>query len=99
MTLTNGYAAESGGCLAASGNVTLDHTTITHCRAGSGTGQFAYGGGVAGTGDLTVQASTITENTAEGGDKAHGGGLGSRDAPSVGGSVNRGKPLSRGKGE
>src|SRR3982750_1438343 len=31
-TLANGYAPESGGCLAASGNVTLDHTTITHCR-------------------------------------------------------------------
>ena len=87
MTLTNGYAPDSGGCLAASGNVTLEHTTVTHCRAGSGNAQFAYGGGVAVTGDLTVQSSTITENTAEASDKAHGGGLVSLQALSLVDSV------------
>ena len=87
MTLQNGYAEESGGCLAASGNVTLDHATITRCRAGSGTGQFAYGGGLAVTGDLTVQTSTITQNTAEATDKARGGGLISRQALSLVDSV------------
>ena len=87
MTLANGYAPDSGGCLAASGDVTLDHTTVTRCRAGSRNGQFAYGGGVAVTGDLTVQSSTITENTAEATDKAHGGGLASRKALSLVDSV------------
>jgi hypothetical protein len=75
MTLENGYAPDSGGCLAASGSVTLDHVTVTRCRAGSATAQRAYGGGVAVTGDLTVDSSTITENTAEATDKAQGGGL------------------------
>jgi hypothetical protein len=97
MTLANGYAPESGGCLAASGNVTLDHTTITRCRAGSGTGQFAYGGGVAVTGDLTVQSSTITDNTAEASDKAHGGGLVSRNALSLVDSVISDNHLSAAK--
>ena len=87
MTLANGYAPDSGGCLAASGNVTLEHTTVTHCHAGSGNAQFAYGGGVAVTGDLTVQSSTITENMAEASDKAHGGGLVSLQALSLVDSV------------
>jgi hypothetical protein len=87
MTLTNGYAPESGGCLAASGNVTLDHATVTHCRAGSGNGPYAYGGGVAVTGDLTVESSTITQNTAAATDKAQGGGLASMNALSLVDSV------------
>lgn len=87
MTLENGYAPDSGGCLAASGNVTLDHTTVTHCSAGNGNGQFAYGGGVAVTGDLTVQSSTITDNTADATDKAQGGGLVSLKALSLVDSV------------
>jgi hypothetical protein len=87
MTLENGYASDSGGCLAASGNVTLDHTTVTRCRAGSGSGPNAYGGGVAVTGDLTVQSSTITENAAEATDKARGGGLVSSQALSLVDSV------------
>jgi len=97
MTLANGYAPDSGGCLAASGNVTLDHTTVTHCRAGSGNGQLAYGGGVAVTGDLTVQSSTITENTAEASDKAHGGGLVSLQALSLVDSVISDNHLSAAK--
>ena len=87
MTLANGYAQEAGGCLAASGNVTLDHVTVTHCRAGSGSGQNAYGGGVAVTGDLTVESSTITGNTAEATGKALGGGLVSQQALSLVDSV------------
>jgi hypothetical protein len=86
-TLTNGYAQESGGCLAASGNVTLDHVTITHCRAGSASAQAAYGGGVAVTGDLAVASSTITGNTAEATVKALGGGLVSQQALSLVDSV------------
>jgi hypothetical protein len=97
MTLANGYAPDSGGCLAASGNVTLDHTTVTHCRAGSGNGQFAYGGGVAVTGDLTVQSSIITENTAEASDKARGGGLVSLRALSLVDSVISDNHLSAAK--
>jgi len=97
MTLENGYAPDSGGCLAASGNVTLDHTTVTRCRAGSGNGQHAYGGGVAVTGDLTVQSSTITENTADATDKAKGGGLVSLKALSLVDSVISDNHLSAAK--
>ena len=86
-TLTNGYALEFGGCLAASGNVTLDHVTITHCRAGSASAQAAYGGGVAVTGEFAVESSTITGNTAEATDKALGGGLVSQQALSLVDSV------------
>ncbi|HJT99390.1 MAG TPA: choice-of-anchor Q domain-containing protein [Rhodanobacteraceae bacterium] len=87
VTLANGYAPDSGGCLAASGDVALDHVTVTRCRAGSASAQYAYGGGVAVTGDLAVESSTITENTAEASVRARGGGLISLNALSLVDSV------------
>jgi len=76
VTLANGYlSAGIGGCLLATGDVTLTHTTITGCVVGSGGASGAYGAGIASLGNLTAISSTITGNTATAGGRAAGAGI------------------------
>jgi hypothetical protein len=57
-----GYHVAGGACLVSNGYVTLDHSTVTGCRA---IGEGAYGGAILSRG-VTMYASTLADNLAQG---------------------------------
>jgi Right handed beta helix region len=57
-----GYKIAAGACIASNAAVTLDHATVTNCKA---IGEGAYGGGILSPG-LYMYTSTLSDNTAQG---------------------------------
>lgn len=57
-----GYKVAAGACVVSNAIVTLDHSTVTNCKA---IGEGAYGGGILSPG-LYMYTSTLSYNTAQG---------------------------------
>jgi hypothetical protein len=79
VRVSAGYAYDSaakslvhGGCIYSAGNVTLDHTTVSLCKAVSLHG-IASGGGVFAKGNLSLDHSNVDTNEVGGG-MGRGGG-------------------------
>jgi hypothetical protein len=81
LTITNGFAADSGvdngGGISNSATLTLDNSSVTNNYSqGHGNASGGGGGGIYNAGTLTVLNSTINHNTASGSnDGAIGGGI------------------------
>lgn len=76
LTIRNGnYTHGLSSCVHSTGNVTLDHVTITDCHA-SGGGPLTFGGATDISGKLTMRSSTISASSsaAAGDNVAIGGG-------------------------
>jgi hypothetical protein len=81
MALDYGYLKSTnsttllGGCIYSSGNVILDHTTLTSCKLKAGTGA-ADGAGIFTTGTLSLISSTVSKGYASSASGfAFGGGI------------------------
>jgi hypothetical protein len=72
---TNKYAL--GGCIHSSGNVTLNYSTVSTCKATGGGNDGAFGGGIYARGNLVLGHSMVTGNTARalGNNTASAGGV------------------------
>ena len=57
-----GYKVAGGACIVSNATVTLDHSTVTNCKA---IGEGAYGGAILASG-LIMYTSTLSDNTAQG---------------------------------
>lgn len=78
LAISGGVAEWAGGCVIASGNLTLRNAHVRDCLAeGAGPSAAALGGGVAVGGKLALIDSTITGNVAKADGAAHGGGVAS----------------------
>jgi hypothetical protein len=63
LTIRNGnYTHGLSSCVHSTGNVTLDHVTITDCHA-SGGGPLTFGGATDISGKLTMRSSTISASS------------------------------------
>lgn len=73
LTLTNGFAANGGGAILNSGNLTINRCTITGNEVSVAGG--ANGGGIANEGTLTLNQCTVAGNTASGSGYGFGGAI------------------------
>jgi hypothetical protein len=74
---TLGYSAGGGVYIVSNvGTPTVTGSTLSGNSAGSGPGNFGYGGGIYTSGTLTVSNSTLSGNTASGGNFGNDGGYG-----------------------
>jgi hypothetical protein len=78
IAMSGGVAEWAGGCVIATGNLTLRTARVRDCLAeGAGPAAAALGGGVVAGGKLALIDSTITGNVAKADGAAHGGGVAS----------------------
>jgi hypothetical protein len=75
LTLANGHAADSGGCILAAGNLQLERVSVTGCTAGGSDVEGAMGGGAAVSGNVQLIASHFIDNTLDGTLLVRGGAL------------------------
>jgi hypothetical protein len=75
LTLANGHAADSGGCILAAGNLLLDRVSMTGCTAGGADVEGATGGAAAVSGNAQLIASHFIDNTLDGTLLVRGGAL------------------------
>jgi len=61
-----------GGCISSSGDVVLDHATVTNCRMKTGNLSRSRGGAVFAEGDVTLLNSTVNGNDAIGAEYGNG---------------------------
>jgi hypothetical protein len=71
ITIADGSAGDSGGCIFSHGSVRLKRSVVTGCTAN---GVEPLGGGVYAANSLDVEESAIVGNTAVGSDRSYGGG-------------------------
>ena len=75
LALAHGRAADIGGCVMSSANLTLNNVTLDACTAGGNDVPGARGGAVSAEGDVTLVTVRITNSRADGTGRVFGGGV------------------------